>query len=75
VSAIQIRTITVELDPSAAERFDAAASAPGEEDNLLLAVEKAIVRLLYPERVVPAGLAAESVELDPDLVNVTGASA
>lgn len=70
----ETRTITVELRPSAARRFDKALRSPAESDSVLLAVERAIVRLLYPERVIPASLGAESVELDADLVNVIGAA-
>lgn len=64
--------ISVDLDSTVVPRFEAALT--GDDRDVLLEVEKAIVRTLYPERVIPAGLGAESVDLDPDLVNVTGAA-
>jgi hypothetical protein len=64
----EVRTIEVLLDPSAATLYDAALT--GNDSDVLLQVEKAIVSTLYPDRVIAGGLGGPQVDLDVDLVEV-----
>jgi hypothetical protein len=44
-----IRTIEIELSEEAAELYDAALT--GNDDDVILSVEKAVIGALYPDRI------------------------
>lgn len=67
---METRNIEVLLSPEAAKLYDATVNGGDDRTDVLLAVEKAIVKTLYPDRVTTGGLSGEQVDLDPDLVDV-----
>lgn len=67
---METRTLEIRLHPEAAELYDAACT--GDDRDVVLAVEKALVKALYPHR-AGRSLSGEYVETDSDLVEVTPA--